>query len=123
MHFTRIKSLTLALGVLAAVPTVGMAAQGAGASGSSSSQVAQGVALYNQRCGACHNVPSRSIDDAPLLVGPDFEHKWKARPQALFKKIRFSMPQNNPGTLTDDETKALMAALSSGQISGKAPKK
>jgi hypothetical protein len=41
----------------------------------------------------------------------------------LFQKIRYSMPQDNPGTLSDEEARALVAALASGSISGKAPAK
>jgi hypothetical protein len=63
------------------------------------------------------------LDEAPQLAGPAFTKKWLTRPAALLRKIRYSMPQNNPGTLKDVEASALVAALASGQISGQAPVK
>lgn len=89
----------------------------------STQQIDTGMALYAHRCGACHDVPSRSLDDAPPLVGSAFAQKWLKKPTALFDKIRYSMPQDNPGTLTDDEARSVVSALASGKISGKAPAK
>ncbi|MFT8855704.1 hypothetical protein HK27_14135 [Acetobacter orientalis] len=110
-------------GLLVVLPVQGRAAPQAAGSDAPSQQVVHGVALYKQRCGACHNTPSRSLDEAPLLAGPAFAQKWLARRAALFQKIRYSMPQDNPGTLSDEEAQALVAALASGYISGKAPAK
>lgn len=115
--------LALGLGLLVAMPAAGHAAANSAAHTPLAQNGASGVALYAQHCGACHDVPSRSLDEAPPLVGPEFEAKWAKRPAALFKKIRFSMPQDNPGTLTDAQANALVAALLKHQISGKAPVK
>lgn len=112
-----------ACGLLVAFPVHGRAVPQAAGITATSQQVAYGVALYKQRCGACHNTPSRSLDEAPLLAGSAFAQKWLSRPAVLFQKIRYSMPQDNPGTLSDEEARALVAALASGSISGKAPAK
>lgn len=117
------KTLALAVCLFSVLAVQGRAAEHTGAGSAAQQHVAQGVALYKQRCGACHDVPSRSLDEAPQLAGRVFARKWLTRPEALFRKIRYSMPQDNPGTLSDEDAKALVAALSSGQISGKAPVK
>ncbi|MDE7548336.1 cytochrome c [Acetobacter fabarum] len=116
-------ALVVAYSLIMALPTYGWATTQPAVAILNPQQVAQGVVLYKQRCGACHDTPSRSLDEAPQLAGPAFARKWLTRPDALFRKIRYSMPQNNPGTLTDTEARALAAALASGQISGQAPVK
>ncbi|GAN68625.1 c-type cytochrome [Acetobacter orleanensis] len=123
MHAITYATRVLAFCLLSVLPVQGWGAEQTEGGTTAQQQVAQGIALYKQRCGVCHDVPSRSLDDAPRLAGRAFAHKWLTRPEALFLKIRYAMPQDNPGTLSDENAKALVAALSSGQISGKAPVK
>ncbi len=88
--------------------------------------VAAGKALYAQKCLACHGPDAKGGKGwlGPLLVASEpksgFDQDYTLPksignfwPYAstLFDYTRRSMPQNAPGSLTDDETYALVAFL------------
>ncbi len=71
----------------------------------SSEQAKRGGALYYSKCSACHgeslNGGGSDDDDAPALVGKDFQKAWNGRTvNALFEKISRTMPRDNPAHLT-----------------------
>lgn len=86
--------------------------------------VAQGKALYAQKCAACHAPDGKAGKGwlGPTLVatervGPDdyatpraFGNYWPYT-STLFDYIRRAMPQTAPGSLSADETYALVAFL------------
>lgn len=80
-------------------------------------QVAQGRTLYKSKCAACHLATLKGKDENPPLVGKDFTSQWVGEPlSSLFDKIKNTMPADNPGTLTQDQTAELLAyILSSNQ--------
>lgn len=51
------------------------------------------------------------MDDAPPLVDARFDTHWRARPQALYSKIKLSMPQDDPGILTKDQATDVVATI------------
>lgn len=88
--------------------------------------VAEGKVLYLAKCAACHGMDAKG---GPGLLGPQlvatepldgFEKDWHF-PKAignwwpyattLFDYVRRAMPQTAPGSLSDDETYALVAFL------------
>lgn len=58
----------------------------------------RGAALYKQQCVSCHGDALQGVS-APPLVGADFRSHWPAAPE-LAGKIKNTMPQDKPGTLT-----------------------
>ena len=84
-----------------------------------SGSVSQGRAVYNLQCLACHGPTGREGPNDPL-VGPPPGDDWPQTRAAghywpyattLFDYIRRSMPQLTPGTLTADETYAVIAYI------------
>jgi hypothetical protein len=51
------------------------------------------------------------MDDAPSLFGPRFDSHWRNRPQALYAKIKQSMPQDDPGALSKDQAADIVAMI------------
>ena len=74
----------------------------------------QGAAIYAAQCASCHGAElegNRELYIKPLLS--DKRHSITMRPYAppLFAYIRRSMPLTAPGSLSDDESYALVAFL------------
>lgn len=61
----------------------------------------RGGELYKQQCASCHgdNLQGRS---GPPLVGGDFRSRWPGATE-LIGKIKNTMPQDKPGTLTAEQ--------------------
>jgi mono/diheme cytochrome c family protein len=91
-----------------------------------SGTVDAGKALYAQKCLACHGPDARGGKGwpGPLIVASEpksgFDQDFSIpksignywpHASTLFDYVRRSMPQNAPGSLTDDETYALVAFL------------
>jgi S-disulfanyl-L-cysteine oxidoreductase SoxD len=77
-------------------------------------QAQRGEALYRQQCSSCHGdkLTGKESDNVPSLTGQDFEAQWKGRTVGdLFKKILRKMPQDDPGTLTPQQSADLIAFL------------
>jgi S-disulfanyl-L-cysteine oxidoreductase SoxD len=80
------------------------------------SQAGRGEALYHHECAGCHGDKlmgaGKDSEDAPALTGQEFQEEWKGRTvNDLFKKILRKMPQDDPGTLTPEQTADLLAFL------------
>lgn len=85
--------------------------------------VAQGEELYRARCAACHGLQGEG-GIGPALIGPQPKTgfgedptikktigNWWPYATTIFDYVRRAMPQTQPGSLTDDETYALVAWL------------
>ena len=67
-------------------------------------QAAEGGDLYQAECAACH--------PAADFSGPVFELSWADRPLwELFQVTAITMPQDQPGNLTDEEYAAVIAYI------------
>ena len=79
-------------------------------------QAGRGKTSYDQKCASCHgSMASVTPDMAPLLNDSGFQNLWKERSLAqLFERIRETMPQDKPNTLSAEETAALVAYILSG---------
>mgnify|MGYP002031265607 CR=1 FL=1 len=75
-------------------------------------QADAGLASYSQNCASCHG---ENLDDgpfAPPLRGVEFQSKWQVRSlEVLFNETATTMPQDRPGSLSDDEYIHLLAFM------------
>jgi mono/diheme cytochrome c family protein len=79
-------------------------------------QAGRGKSLYESQCASCHgSMAAVTPDMAPLLNDSGFQNLWRERSLAqLFGRIRETMPQDKPNTLSPDETASLVAYILSG---------
>src|SRR5678815_1825128 len=61
-------------------------------------QAARGEQLYAEHCSRCHGNTLAGMEAAPALTGTTFYSNWEGETlQALFDRIRTSMPPDKPG--------------------------
>jgi mono/diheme cytochrome c family protein len=74
-------------------------------------QALRGKSGYDGVCARCHGVPlTGSQGNGPTLKGPAFLAHWDSDTLgSLFVKIRDTMPQGAPGTLTDEVKLQILA--------------
>jgi mono/diheme cytochrome c family protein len=75
-------------------------------------QAQRGEALYQQHCAACHGPEMAGGEMAPGLAGGEFTSNWNDLSVGdLFERIRISMPQNNPGSLSRQQNADVLAFM------------
>jgi len=66
-------------------------------------QARRGKAEFDQTCSRCHNLALIGSERGPAIKGPAFLSHWdKGSVADLFIKIRDTMPEGGPGTLSDE---------------------
>ena len=74
-------------------------------------QATRGEALWTDKCAKCHG-PDMSGGDAPSLVGAEFGGNWDDLSLGdLADRVRVSMPQDNPQSLTREQTADLISLI------------
>jgi mono/diheme cytochrome c family protein len=77
----------------------------------SDAQATKGASIYDDKCAKCHGSDGTG-GDAPDLVGGGFAADWDGLSvQQLFDRTRTSMPQDNPGSLSRDETASILSYI------------
>ena len=77
-----------------------------------SEQAGRGEKLYAMQCAQCHGEGLTGVEMAPPLTGDMFNQNWEGVPLSdLFERIRTSMPQTNPGSLTRAQTADVLAHM------------
>jgi mono/diheme cytochrome c family protein len=87
-------------------------------------QAKQGETLYTDRCATCHGDTLGGMEAAPALTGTAFYTNWEGETlQALFDRMRVSMPPDKPGSLSRAQATDLLAHLlrSGGYPAGEMP--
>ncbi|MBU6164510.1 MAG: c-type cytochrome [Alphaproteobacteria bacterium] len=75
-------------------------------------QAQRGAGTYAQRCGACHGAALNGTGEAPPLIGGEFVSHWDTMTVGdLFDRVRTTMPQNDPQSLTREEYADVLAFL------------
>jgi mono/diheme cytochrome c family protein len=75
-------------------------------------QSERGAATAKTTCSACHGRTMKGGMLGPSVVGDTFKGNYDGRPIGeLFDKIKMTMPQNNPGSLTPEATADLVAFI------------
>jgi len=75
-------------------------------------QASEGQALYDAKCATCHGPEGDGSGGAPGLANDSFTADWDGLTLAqMVNRIRTSMPQDSPGSLTRPQTSAITAYL------------
>ena len=75
-------------------------------------QAVRGEKLYAERCGKCHGDTLGGQEAAPALTGSTFYSNWEGEAlEALFDRIRTSMPQDKPGSLSRAQNADILAHM------------
>ena len=68
-----------------------------------SDQAQRGKSAFEGSCARCHNVALIGSERGPAIKGPTFLSHWEKDSLAgLFTKIRDTMPEGGPGTVSDE---------------------
>ncbi len=75
-------------------------------------QATRAQEFYLQRCGSCHGAGLDGTEIAPGLTDDAFRTKWNDKPLGdLFDIIRGTMPQDQPGSLSRQQTADVLALM------------
>jgi mono/diheme cytochrome c family protein len=75
-------------------------------------QAKRGEPLYAEKCSSCHGQDMAGGEMAPGLTGGEFTSNWNDLSLGdLFERMRISMPQNAPGSLSRQENADILAFI------------
>ena len=75
-------------------------------------QAKRGEPMYQQFCSSCHGADMAGGEMAPGLNGGEFASNWNDLSLGqLFERIRTSMPQNNPGSLSRQQDADILSFI------------
>ncbi len=75
-------------------------------------QAKRGEGLYSQYCASCHGPDLAGGEMAPGLTGGEFTANWNDLSIGdLYERIRISMPQSAPGSLTRQQNSDILAFM------------
>src|SRR5579862_844709 len=75
-------------------------------------QATRGKALYSEQCASCHGGELTGGEMAPPLAGGEFMAGWDGLTVGdLFERIRISMPQNAPGSLSGAQNADILSFI------------
>ena len=75
-------------------------------------QAERGSAGFSGHCASCHGAGLGGTGEAPALAGPQFLSDFDGLSAGdLFDRIRTTMPQDNPASLTRDQYADILAFL------------
>ena len=75
-------------------------------------QAARGEKLYTDNCAMCHGESLGGVEMAPPLAGDVFNSNWEGVALSdLFERMRTSMPQNKPGSLSRAQNADILAHM------------
>jgi len=73
-------------------------------------QANRGKQGYAEQCASCHGPELTGGEMAPALAGGEFLAGWDGLTMGdLFERIRISMPQNSPGSLSGAQNADILA--------------
>lgn len=107
--FLLIASIISAAVVAVSLPSLNKEQDGRKVSAQSIS-AEDGKAVYEQHCLACHGIEGRGSSRYPSLNSDSFKNRYRNE-EKLLTKVSRDMPDNAPGTLTDEEYAAVTKYL------------
>jgi mono/diheme cytochrome c family protein len=107
--------LVMAVAVVAAIGTFTLSAQGVTSQWDgvyTAEQAKRGEQLYDKKCSSCHGTDLNGGLHAPALVGSGFTPNWNnVSLYDLFERMRTSMPEDEPGSLSRRQTADIVAFM------------
>ena len=105
-------ALTAVLALAAIARAQGDAARSVWSGVYTSEQAMRGAPVYAQSCGSCHGGSLEGGEMAPPLTGGPFNSNWNGLTMGdMFERLRISMPQNDPGSLTRQQYVDILAFM------------
>jgi S-disulfanyl-L-cysteine oxidoreductase SoxD len=75
-------------------------------------QAKRGQPIYVKECASCHSADLTGGESAPPLAGGQFMSNWEGLSASeLFKRMKESMPQNKPGSLSGQDNADMLAYM------------
>ena len=75
-------------------------------------QASRGQKLYAEHCTQCHGDSLAGVESAPPLAGDQFNAGWEGLTLGdLLERMRISMPQDKPGTLSRAQNADILAHM------------
>lgn len=75
-------------------------------------QASRGEKLYAEHCASCHGDALGGVEMAPPLAGDVFNGNWEGVSlNDLFERMRTSMPQDKPGSLSRAQNADILAHM------------
>ena len=75
-------------------------------------QASRGEKLYADTCAMCHGEGLTGVEMAPPLAGDQFNQNWEGVMLSdLLERMRSSMPQNKPGSLSRAQNADILAHM------------
>jgi S-disulfanyl-L-cysteine oxidoreductase SoxD len=75
-------------------------------------QAIRGEQVYADYCAACHGDGLDGVESAPAVTGIEFYGRWEGETlDGLFDRIRTSMPQDKPGSLSRAQNADILAYM------------
>jgi mono/diheme cytochrome c family protein len=103
---------TLAYGISSATGTVAAQGKSQWDGVYTEAQAKRGEGLYGQYCASCHGPDLAGGEMAPGLTGGEFTANWNDLSLGdLYERIRISMPQNAPGSLSRQQNSDILAFI------------
>ena len=73
-------------------------------------QAKRGGSLYSERCAKCHAPDLSGGEMAPALASAEFKFNWSGLSVGdLFERVKISMPQDSPGSLSRQQIADILA--------------
>jgi mono/diheme cytochrome c family protein len=113
-HSVPIVSVRIVTGLILFVATIVYAQQSASVWDGvyTQEQASRGKAVYDKQCSSCHGAALDGNGTAPPLTGAYFRGNWDGlTADDLFERIQTSMPADQPGKLSREETGDVLAFL------------
>jgi mono/diheme cytochrome c family protein len=78
----------------------------------SEEQATRGETLYATHCAKCHGDGLAGVESAPALTGTTFYSNWEGEMlEALFNRMRSTMPLDKPGSLSRAQNADILAHM------------
>lgn len=75
-------------------------------------QADRGAKIYEETCARCHGEGLGGVEAAPPLTGDMFNSNWEGVALSdLFERMRSSMPQDKPGSLSRAQNADVLAHM------------
>src|SRR6202158_5126173 len=102
----------LAIGIIVGIAAIAQTSRTVWDGVYTDDQAKRGEGIYGKECASCHGSELTGGESAPPLAGDSFFANWNGPTLGdLFERIRISMPQNAPGSLSRQQNADILAFI------------